>query len=185
MKISGKTIIAIVIAVIGLIIGGTVLYIINFRNNNEATEPSTEPSTIASEITTTTTNESTTEITEPTQDTTTEEIALKNLILGEWIPVSGFKTETNEVVNLTDLYGKGYRDYGGLLEFNEDGTFSINIGITNNGDQNNGYYTCTQTDINVTYNNDKSSVIDHEFNGDEIIRLYVLQGEYTIVFERS
>lgn len=89
-------------------------------------------------------------------------------------------------MDLNVLYGTGYSVYGGLLEFRKDKTFSINIGITNDGPSNNGIFSCTDTIISVDYLDGNSSEFTPVFASDGSIEsILVPQMDYTVVFVRS
>lgn len=199
MKNQTRTIIAIAVAFVGIIIGATVLILMQRENSDipaESTAATTDAEesgssgSVPSEESSTPTGE--TEETSAQGETLppvtnapqTDKIV--SLILGQWTSVSAYRTSNGEIVDLNSLYGSGYKTYGGSLIFNENNTFSLNIGVTNNGDANNGKYSCGEDSVSVTYNNDRDDTFQLIFNsGGEVECILVPQKDVTVIFERQ
>lgn len=66
--------------------------------------------------------------------------------------------ENGDEVELYWAFGTGYRDYGGILELNEDKTFLISIGV-NKGDGVGEYSLTAEDEITLNYTNGKTDTI--------------------------
>lgn len=203
MSNQGKIITAIAVGIFGVVIGATVLVLLSRGDvpeklPDETNVVQTESVTIAPETAEPTSgSDKGTEATEISEAPTTGETlppvtdapegeTTAASILGSWEPESACFTGTGESISLTDIYGQGYKTYGGELIFKSDNTFSINIGITDDGDSNNGKYSCTADSVNVLYNSDKEEVFDLNFASDgSVEKILVPQGDFTVTFVRK
>lgn len=98
------------------------------------------------------------------------------LIKESYAPAMAFDTEGNSV-ELTQVYGSSFVEYGGELCFKEDGTFTTFIGTYGNANNESGTYTIiSASEIEMKFNNDTTEIAvvtatDVEGNAVEI-RLY-------------
>lgn len=123
----------------------------------------------------------------PTEVVTTqaEEITIK--LLSSYAPTKALDADGNEV-EVSVVYGSGYRDYGGSLCFKEDGTFTTFIGVFGNVNNESGTYKIiSDTQIELLYNNDKTEIatvlkVDSDLNVTELIMPH---RSYDVVFSQE
>lgn len=201
MKNDAKIIAAVAVGAVGIIIGAVVLILLQRPSavenpeesvySAEASQESAYESTRADSELTEAEAESASQQQEfgetlPAPTNAAEGERLAQMIIGEWKPESAYVTDSGEYADLAFIYGTGYQTYGGVLKFKKDNTFSINVGITTDGDRNNGKYFCFEEKIAVIYNNDSEADYIPEFDSDgNVISVAVPQGIYTVVFVRK
>lgn len=87
---------------------------------------------------------------------------INNLINGKWLvtDITDMNGNQSKITRL-DLFGSIYKHLDGI-KFYEDGTFTNNIGIAADGEENNfqGTYKIQDDTIILTYNNNKTETLD-------------------------
>ncbi len=104
-------------------------------------------------------------------------------LTGSWAPAFGESVASGTAANLQEIYGSGYA-YGGSLDLNTDGTFSVSVGIVKDDDAHQGTYRIDGNLVYVSYNNGEEDVFEYlsDYNGGEAIK--ARQGDYYIYFCR-
>lgn len=127
-----------------------------------------------------TADEATTVATQPTTE------GKKFAVLKEtYKPAMAFDL-TGEPVDLTQVYGSGYKEYGGELSFKEDGTFTAFIGVYGNADSVTGTYTVlSMSEIELKFNNDttKTAVITATDVDGNAVEIRLPQSDYNVIFQ--
>lgn len=112
-----------------------------------------------------------------------EDMENKTDLTGSWAPAFGESVASGAAANLQEIYGSGYA-YGGSLDLNTDGTFSVSVGIVKDNDAHQGTYRIDGNLVYVSYNNGEEDVFEYlsDYNGGEAIK--ARQGDYYIYFCR-
>lgn len=93
---------------------------------------------------------------------------------------------TGESVDLTQVYGSGFKEYSGELCFKEDGTFTAFIGVYGNADSVTGTYTVlSMSEIELKYNNDttKTAVITATDVEGNAVEIRLPESDYNVIFQ--
>lgn len=110
----------------------------------------------------------------PTEPVTTQTQEFSIKLLSSYAPTKALDADGN-TVDISSVYGSSYRDYGGSLCFEEDGTFTTFIGAFGNVNNESGTYKIiSDTQIEMLYNNDTTEIatvlkVDSELNVTELI----------------
>ena len=151
-------------------------------NTTAATETDTnkDSSTTADEVTTDS-------VTEDVITVTSAEDAEPIKLAKSYKPAQAFKS--GEEVGLDVVFGSGYKEYGGELVFNEDGTFSAAFGVTAGPDTTTGTYKIVPdtATIELVYNNDTTetaSLITTDLENN-VIELSIVKDGYTVIFKKG
>lgn len=108
-------------------------------------------------------------------------------ISGVWTANYILDQDNNEIDGSV-IYGTGYTQYGGELDINSDGTFSVRMGVSTEDETTKGTYTYEgDSDITLLYYDDSTVICERcTVNGEEAIAMPIdLFGDiYTIYFMR-
>ena len=94
---------------------------------------------------------------------------------------------TGNPVELTQVYGSGFKEYGGELSFKDDGTFTAFIGVYGNADAVTGTYTVlSMSEIELKFNNDttKTAVITATDVEGNAVEIRIQQSDYNVIFQK-
>jgi len=110
-------------------------------------------------------------------------------ILKKYTPSAAFEGNgSGTPVALETVFGTAYKKYNDGLTFNDDGTFTMSIGVTAGPDTTNGTYKITSaSNIELTFNNDKKFegvVITVDGNG-IAKELRITVNDYYVIFTQS
>lgn len=194
MKNTNKKVILIVTAVILVLVAGAVTVILLLQNKQEDGDIQTAPSDVIR--TTVPQNESNSETenngqtTEPVQETSEAMSngtsgSFSDNLAGKWAPVKAEDTQTGQEESLSFIYGTAFSQYGGSLEFKNDGTFSLWIGAGRDDGSHSGTYTFTEYGIEAVYQNGNTETFTYTIDNGAIQTVKVPQGVYTIYFEKE
>ena len=96
--------------------------------------------------------------TAPVESQTVTETAASAISLKEYYePYKAFNAEGTEV-ELVNVYGSGYREYGGSLTFSEGNKFNLSVGI-NNGKTFGTYVLAGEKEVVLNYNHGDVKVV--------------------------
>ncbi len=94
--------------------------------------------------------------------------------------------QTGESVELTQVYGSAFKEYGGELCFKEDGTFTAYIGVYGNANNVTGTYkVLSMTEIQLNYNNDttQNAVITATDVDGNAVEIRIVESDYNVIFQ--
>lgn len=94
--------------------------------------------------------------------------------------------QTGKSVELTKVYGSAFKEYGGELCFNEDGTFTAYIGVYANANNVTGTYkVLSMTEIQLNYNNDttQNAVITATDMEGNAVEIRIVESDYNVIFQ--
>lgn len=112
------------------------------------------------------------------QSVTTSELKIE----GSYSPYKAIESETGKEVQLTTVFGKSYKQYGGQLTLSEDDTFIVYVGISNSEDST-GKYERNGNELNATYTSGKTSTFVLSETADGELEVIVPMGLYNIYFK--
>ncbi len=164
---------------------------INSSENNMSAQESSSESETVSKKTTDSKPESTLSSTSSEDEVIPVEIeseptGYESEISGEWKARRILDPSGNEISG-EELYGTAYRTYGGAIEFNEDGTFDLRMGVSSEDTTSTGTFLYEGGDeITLHFYNDSSSVCKiEETDGKKTILMpFDIFGDtFTVYFE--
>ncbi len=94
--------------------------------------------------------------------------------------------QKGESVELTQVYGSGFKEHGGELCFKEDGTFTAYIGVYGNANNVTGTYkVLSMTEIELNYNNDTtvSAVITATDIEGNAVEIRLPESDFNVIFQ--
>lgn len=192
VSINESTLIALIVICCALVIAlicAIVFFVTNNNNNENSNLNATITTTVAnmaeSTVTQITTEEQITQIQNTTVDSeqgSSSESTTK--YFGKWQAKKAVNIQTGEEESLRKIYGSAFSQYGGTLTINENGTFSLWIGVSASEDDHIGTYTFnSENNIDVTYQNGQSDTFKIE-DSEGVVTIIAKQGEYNIYFQR-
>lgn len=176
-----------VIILLVMIFGG------NFGGSNNQTETTAptqttqETSTAAITQTIEQTTQPLTQATEPTTENVQEttQALTQQSITGTWKPVAAVDSQTGESVIMSQVFGSGFKEYGGSLKLFEDNTFSLWMGVGRDDGSHSGTYTMAQDGVNASFDNGTSQKFEFQFENDELAQIKCLVQGYYVYFEKQ
>lgn len=96
----------------------------------------------------------------------------ENEIVGQWTAQYILDNENNEVSG-EEIYGTAYKQYGGTMILNDDGTFSVKMGVNTDDESTKGTFSYNGgAEITLLYYNDTTTQCERcTINGQEAIAM--------------
>ena len=140
-------------------------------------------STSSSEVSSATDTDSETDVTPV--EVESQPTGFENEISGSWSAQRITDANGNEISG-EELYGSSYRIYGGTIQFNDNGTFSLRMGVSSDDTSSQGTFTYEgENEIQLHFYDDSTSKCYIENNaGDNTITMpFVIFGDtFTVSF---